>query len=256
VTAGERETIRAAETAPVKTIAPGPAPLEVDRHTARSLVFDRLREQILSGHLPPGTRLRQADLAARLNVSTSPVREAFRQLATIGLVEIHSHRGAIVVQPMATDLSHMYQVRALLEPMCNAWAAQRITDSELDVLESALDDMRGVQVVGDIIGLNRRFHRLIAAASGNSYLAEVVTNLIDLSTPYVGTILRTNIPAFVVRQAEQHVGILEALRSRDPERAYAVSLRHLEPLNIDGTMSPSDAPFTNVWLPPSMREFL
>jgi DNA-binding GntR family transcriptional regulator len=229
---------------------------DTDRHTARSFVFDRLREEILSGKLPAGTRLRQNDLAARLQVSTSPVREAFRQLATIGLVAIHPHRGATVVEPLAVDLSHMYQVRALLEPMCNAWAAQRISDGELDSLQETLDEMHNVQNIAEITALNRRFHGIVAAASGNPYLAQVVNNLLDLSTPYIGTIFRTNIEAVANKQAREHGEILTALRRRSPEQAYAASLHHLAPLNIDGTVSPRDAPFTDVWVPQGIREYL
>jgi DNA-binding GntR family transcriptional regulator len=229
---------------------------DADRHTARSFVFDRLREEILSGKLAPGTRLRQAELGARLRVSTSPVREAFRQLATIGLVEIQPHRGAIVVEPLGVDLSHMYQVRALIEPMCNAWAAQRILDEDLDRLEGTLEDMHNVQNIAEITRLNRRFHALIASASGNTYLAQAVLNLLDLSTPYIGTIFRTDVQSVVRKQASEHGHILAALRNRDPEEAYSASLRHLAPLNIDGTVSSSDAPFMELWLPTGVRDYL
>jgi DNA-binding GntR family transcriptional regulator len=229
---------------------------DADRLTARSFVFDRLREEILSGKLAPGTRLRQAELGARLRVSTSPVREAFRQLATIGLVEIQPHRGAIVVEPVGVDLSHMYQVRALIEPMCNAWAAQRIADEDIDLLHATVEEMHNVQNVAEITRLNRRFHALIAGASGNSYLAQAVLNLLDLSTPYIGTIFRTNLQAIAKKQATEHGQILAALKDHDPEKAYTASLQHLAPLNIDGTISPSDAPFTELWLPEGIRDYL
>lgn len=229
---------------------------DADRHTAQSFVFNKLREEILSGRLPPGTRLRQADLGARLRVSTSPVREAFRQLATIGLVEIQPHRGAVVIEPLAPDLSHMYQVRALLEPMCTAWAAQRIGEQDLDVLAATLEDAKEVSGVPEITRLNRRFHAHIAEVSGNDYLAQVVLNLLDLSTPYIGMIFRTNVEALASKQAKEHGEIVQALRDRDPERAYAASLHHLAPLNIDGSVSASDAPFTDLWLPKGIREYV
>jgi DNA-binding GntR family transcriptional regulator len=229
---------------------------DADRRTAQSFVFNKLREEILSGRLPPGTRLRQADLGARLQVSTSPVREAFRQLATIGLVEIQPHRGAVVIEPLAPDLSHMYQVRALLEPMCTAWAAQRIRDEDLDTLAATLDQARDLSSVPEITRLNRRFHAYIAGVCGNDYLAQVVLNLLDLSTPYIGMIFRTNVDGLASKQAKEHREIVQALRDRDPERAYSASLHHLAPLNIDGTVSAADAPFTELWLPKGMREYL
>jgi DNA-binding GntR family transcriptional regulator len=227
-----------------------------DRPTAQSFVFMKLREEILSGRLAPGTRLRQADLGARLQVSTSPIREAFRQLATIGLVEIQPHRGAIVVEPQASDLSHMYQVRGLLEPMCTAWAATQIGDSDLEFLDAAIDAEEGISSVLEMTAVNRRFHGHIASICGNSYLAQVVLNLLELSTPYIGTIFRTDIDKLVQRQTKEHREIVEALRARDPEWAYKASLHHLAPLNIDGTVSTPDAPFTDVWLPSALRKYL
>jgi DNA-binding GntR family transcriptional regulator len=171
-------------------------------------------------------------------------------------VEIQPHRGAIVVEPVGVDLSHMYQVRALIEPMCNAWAAQRITDEDIDQLEATVEEMHNVQSVAEITRLNRRFHALIAGASGNSYLAQAVLNMLDLSTPYIGTIFRTNLQAIVKKQAGEHGQILTALKDHDPEKAYTASLQHLAPLNIDGTVSPSDAPFTELWLPKGIRDYL
>ena len=80
--------------------------------------------------------------------------------------------------------------------------------------------------------------------------------MLDLSTPYIGTIFRTNLQAIAKKQASEHGQILAALKDHDPEKAYAASLRHLAPLNIDGTVSPSDAPFTELWLPKGLRDYL
>ena len=77
--------------------------------------------------------------------------------------------------------------------------------------------------------------------------------MLDLSTPYIGTIFRTNLQAIVKKQAAEHGQILAALKDHDPEKAYTASLQHLAPLNIDGTVSPSDAPFTELRLPKGIR---
>jgi DNA-binding GntR family transcriptional regulator len=226
------------------------------RPTAQSFVFMKLREEILNGVLPPGTRLRQADIGARLQVSTSPIREAFRQLATVGLVEIQPHRGAVVIEPQASDLSHMYQVRGLLEPICTAWAAEQISDSDIKYLDAAVEAEHDVSSVLEMTSLNRRFHGHIANVCGNSYLAQMVLNLLELSTPYIGTIFRTDLEKLVQRQAAEHHEIVQALRARDPEWAYKASLHHLAPLNIDGSRSTPDAPYTDVWLPSALRKYL
>ncbi len=125
-------------------------------------VVEQLRREILSGALPNGTRLRQIEVEKRLRVSSSPVREAFRELATLGLVDIHPHRGATVVQPTDQDLSNIYQIRALLEPLSTAWSAQRISDAETDTANHLADAMRGSTDYAATASLNRRFYRLVA----------------------------------------------------------------------------------------------
>lgn len=215
--------------------------------TTRWHVVSRLREEILSGRMPYGTRLRQAEIAARFGISTTPVREAFRELATLGLVEIQPHRGAVVHPPSGQELEHIYEVRILLEPVSAAWAASRITSDAIAKARKLLGTMRRLTDPDAAAAINRQFHGLIAVASGNSHLSDLVTNLLDLSTPYIVRIRKSS-PDEPKRQAAEHEEILAACERRDPVAAYRASLHHLTRLrqDIDDDVQPG---LHDRWLP-------
>ena len=225
--------------------------------TTRSAVVARLRDEILAGDLPYGTRLRQADVAARFNISTTPVREAFRELATLGLVEIQAHRGAVVLRPSGEELAHIYEVRMLLEPMSVAWSAQRMTEDQLQEAQTLIELMQDPASPDAATLLNRRFHGLLAGACGNQHLGELVVNLLDLSTPYIMRVLESS-EERTSHQTAEHIEILAACAARDPERAHAASLRHLThlPLEVDeGASSPLQPQFDSRWLPSGLSDW-
>jgi DNA-binding GntR family transcriptional regulator len=222
--------------------------LGLTRQTVRSLVVEQLRQEILSGELRHGTHLRQSEIEKRLKVSSSPVREAFRELATLGLVDIRAHRGATVVQPTDSDLSNIYQIRAILEPISTAWSAQRIGPADLEAAEQLVEAMRTTADYAEATSLNRRFHRLVARTNGNTHLADAVINLLDLSTPYIGRVMRAEVSR-VDDQTHEHEAIMGALRSADPEAAYMASLEHLSVFHQAGNVDAAAAPFGDAWLP-------
>ncbi|PZS16096.1 MAG: hypothetical protein DLM57_11410 [Pseudonocardiales bacterium] len=226
--------------------------------TTRSVVVARLREEILSGRTPYGTRMRQAEIAARFGISTTPVREAFRELATLGLVEIHAHRGAVVLRPSEEELEHIYEVRALLEPVSAAWSAQRISGSEVDQAWKLIELMRHPETPDVAATLNRRFHALIAVACGNQHLSELVINLLDLSTPYIVRVVESS-QERTERQTSEHEEILRACASGDPQRAYEASQRHLTQLHLepgDAESQPMRPSFESRWLPLGLASLL
>jgi DNA-binding GntR family transcriptional regulator len=229
----------------------GNAVIDLARTTHEAVVM-KLRQEILAGQLPYGTRLRQAEVARRFNISTTPVREAFRELATLGLVQVHPHRGAVVVEPSGEELAEIYQVRTLLEPVCTAWSAQNIADSELDRAEAVLRVMESPSGKGRSAELNRDFHIIIARGSGNKRLTEVVVNLMDLSTPYIALLFAGDSERFS-HQRPEHRELLDACRERNSERAYAAALRHLSALRLpDGTRT-GVATLESKWLPMQLR---
>ena len=115
--------------------------------TRAGAVAEKLRRLIQSGEIAPGSRLRQNELAERFGVSTTPVREAFAELAREGIVRLDAHRGATVFQPSLDELIEIYEIRGALEPLATELAAARATDEELAELEAIHLKMRRTTVL-------------------------------------------------------------------------------------------------------------
>ena len=134
--------------------------------TVKRLVLDR----IVQGHYRPGERIVEFKLAKELGVSQSPVREALRELAAVGIVTIHPRRGARVRLPSAKELADVSVVRAEIDALAARLAAARIPEATLDALEALIEEMLAQLDAGDFSGVTEadvRFHHLIAEASEN-----------------------------------------------------------------------------------------
>src|SRR5918998_2869067 len=110
--------------------------------TIAGRVAERLKAEILAGERPPGARLRQVEIARAYGVSTTPVREALATLQRQGLVRLHPQRGAVVFLPSVDDLREHYEIRAALESLAAARAAERFEPAWAPPLEALLDEMR------------------------------------------------------------------------------------------------------------------
>jgi DNA-binding GntR family transcriptional regulator len=202
-------------------------PMDGSRRTAHALVRDALRQAILRGSLPGGLRLVQAEVATQLQVSTTPVREALRDLATEGLISLDAHRGAIVRQLESSDVQEIYDLRKLLEPEALRRATRNITEEELEqaaALERRMDSEADAGVWAD---LNREFHATLVQAARSPRLIAILQNLRDSAAPYVGLSLQASEDQR--RQAnKQHGKMLEAMRAGDADAVATVALEHLE----------------------------
>lgn len=193
--------------------------------TASKNVVDQLRADIRSGLIAPGTPLRQNDVAARLGVSSTPVREAFRILQTEGLVTLDPHRGVVVFEPTLEDLTECYDMRGVLEAQAIAEAIPRMTDSDLARLEGLLDRMDVTADHLEWVALNTEFHSTVYSLSGRPRLCSVIESLTDLTSGYMRIVVeeaRTS-----GRGAAEHREILEACVARDVERAQDAIRDHL-----------------------------
>ncbi len=187
--------------------------------TRAHAVADELRRRILAGELPPGTRLRQLDIARELGVSTTPVREAFTSLAREGLIQQDAHRGVFVFAPSADDVRERYEIRIALEPLAAGLAAKAMPDETLDELDGLLAEMKKAlskdqaRYAGE---LDPRLHVLIGDSAERPRLAALIAGLQDGSGP-------------VSKEVHaQHVEIVDALRARAPKRASRAMKAHLE----------------------------
>jgi DNA-binding GntR family transcriptional regulator len=185
-------------------------------------VYVRLREEILTCELEPGRELSEAELAARFDVSKTPVREALATLRLEGLIRTFPRRGF-------GDMNDLFDVRTVLEAGAAEFACARITDMELDQLERMADVVynRGEQPsTKRFIEANREFHAAIARASGNDRLHQLVLrHITELERFfYLGARLRD---VNTETQSDHHE-IVAVLRRRDAGAARAAMIRHNE----------------------------
>jgi len=189
------------------------------RSVLSAQVKDRLLRWILEGELPPGSRVIETRVARQLGTSQAPVREALRDLATLGLVETHQFRGARVRQPAAEELIEAMEVRGELEAIAARQAAHVVDEPTLNEMRALIDQMRRCADDGDAHGqalANSEFHTLVVNASGN----RTVQRLWEILEPFARTYLTATAPGADLHWlAERHVAIVDALESRDAERA-------------------------------------
>ncbi|BBB00966.1 putative GntR family transcriptional regulator [Actinacidiphila reveromycinica] len=206
-------------------LPPGP-----DRVT--DYVFDLIRTAIIDKSLPPGSAVVESDLATRLNVSKTPVRESMIRLKELGLLETVGRR-LRVVTPSPQRIREAYEFRVCLEPQCAQLAAERASPEQAADLLSGAE--RGV-VVADTRGTlgfydaGYEFHRRVAAASGNSLLGGAVRR----SHLYTLTLTRrdTHGPIDQPGHADDHLAIAQAIGEGDGGRAFDLMERHLQSLLV------------------------
>jgi DNA-binding GntR family transcriptional regulator len=199
------------------------------------VVADHLRTAILDGELQPGDWLRQKQIAEELGVSPMPVREALTKLAAEGVVEHVPYRGARVAVFSTEDVSDLYANRVLLEGMAAEASAQNITAEELDELRGLQSLMRGELTSGrlsEYSRLNRRFHRVLYAASRRDYLVRALDRIWSaFPTLMMSYYAQTTADTLVEREAqdlEEHAAIIAALEKGDGAGAERLMRQHIE----------------------------
>jgi DNA-binding GntR family transcriptional regulator len=195
--------------------------------TISGAVAARLRQEIVAGELTAGSRLRQVEIARRLGVSTTPVREALAALQREGLVQLHPQRGAVVFLPSVDDLREHYEIRIALEELAAAKAAERFQPSWAPPLEALLEEMRTGPPAERYLALNQQFHSELYARSGRERLVEMIAGLRDASSAYLN-ILRAQRDFPVETLDAEHHEILAACVACDPERAARAVREHLQ----------------------------
>jgi DNA-binding GntR family transcriptional regulator len=196
------------------------------KQTAHAFVLKTLRDAILNGTLPGGTRLIQAEIATQLEVSITPVREALRDLAGEGLVEFDAHRGSRVRSLDLSEVRELYEMRIALEPLMVGRMITAMSDEALAAAERLLDRMRKTTDNVTWSELNRQFHALFAQDEKQSRLALVLAGLRDSASPYVSL----SLGASDARRAEsdaEHAQLIEHYRARDHEAAVRLTVQHL-----------------------------
>lgn len=199
---------------------------DLNREVLSVQVKDRILQWIMEGELPPGSRIVETRVARRLGVSQAPVREALRDLASVGIVQVEPYRGAFVRQPSREELVEAMTLRGELEALGARWAVERITDEDLAELRWLIGAMEEAAEAHDTHAHalhNTRFHQRIMEASGNRSLLWVWSLLEPMARTYYTAAVSGADLGWLGRR---HVAILEALESRDAEKVADVMRAH------------------------------
>ncbi len=194
--------------------------------TTQATVTDRLRRAILSGALPGGSRLTQAELAKAFQVSITPVREALRELSSQGLIELDAFRCAVVHTPTLQELEEIYEFRQVLIPYTVEKGIQRISEAELGRAEQLLTQMEQERDQSQWVELNRQFHGLLDLAVVNAHLQSTLRRLSDFSAMYVNLSFARQ-PLQKEDSEREHRQILAAYQNRDIPLATQLTLTHV-----------------------------
>lgn len=203
----------------------------ITRQTLADQVFDRVVDAIVVGDIKAGSPISENEIALRFNVSRGPAREAIFRLEAKGLVTRVAHFGARVVDLSLDDLRGLFELRESLEGMACRLAAERISDAELAVLD---DCLRGHSLQPEVAaghsyyqpGGDQDFHFGIARASHNPRLFRMLSdNVYDVMRPYRFRSSQT--PGRTIEALKEHRAVVEALRSRDADRAEAAMRSHI-----------------------------
>jgi DNA-binding GntR family transcriptional regulator len=206
-------------------------PNMLGRSTTAKIAADRLREEIHSGALAPGTRLRQNEVAERFGVSTTPVREAFAQLQAEGLVRIDPHRGAVVFHPTAKDLLEYYEIREVLETLAVTHAIEGLTEKAAKELNDFIERMRRTKNAKRWLEMNNEFHLRLYAHADRPHLSSLIENLRDATNPYIYMFVANRKPTDQAN--DEHQAILDACISGDTAAAQQAIRDHLRHTSRD-----------------------
>lgn len=191
--------------------------------------YKALKDAILNLELAPGTVLVEQQLASRLGVSKTPVREALARLMAEGFVETGPGRKMRVVGLTSTSIHDLYHVRLLLEPAAIGEIAARIRDEDVDHLDELVDEAREALESGEVVafvGANERFHKYPIELTGNQYLIGTFKHIFDHVRRVRAAIHLTEHEVhqydFAMEGMANHRRIVDALRERDPDAATAM----------------------------------
>ncbi len=191
----------------------------------REAVYEQLRADMISCRLAPGTEIREAELAARFDMSKSPVRDALMRLEREGLVISLPRQGYRVAPVSLPDVLDMFHLRAALERACMERIARYASDAQLKELDSFRHFDASAWESG-FIDYNRAFHRHLAQLGGNPRMRDQLNVLIDLMERAVQMSLNTIKRRDPQSLVDEHCGIIDALQAREVRRAQRLVEQH------------------------------
>lgn len=199
-----------------------------DKYSLRGRVFQKLREDILSGKYKEHEELKEVAIGEELGVSRTPVREAFRQLELEGLIQIVPNKGAYVTGITAKDVKDIYMIRSLLEGLCARLATEKITKEQMEEMEENiyLADFHAQKGHMDQMAeLDNRFHDILYEACDSKLLEHTLKDYHQ----YVLRVRQKTLSNNTRGRAsnDEHRQIMEAIKAGDADKAEQLANRHM-----------------------------
>ena len=202
----------------------------IDYGGAPNEIYKNLRERILRGQLPSGSRIKIGAVAEEFGVSIIPVREALRMLAADHLIDILPRRSPVVSGVSAGEVLEISAIRLALEPLALAEAIPNLTRETLRKGGGLLEDYGKCSDPWEQVELNRRFHLLLYLPCGKKRLMKIISDQYDGMTRCAQVrVIRSS--KLVDQSVMEHEGILKACEAKDLEKATAMLRSHLQASN-------------------------
>jgi DNA-binding GntR family transcriptional regulator len=203
---------------------------KINRTVLSTKVYAALKEMIADYRFKPGARLNVEKISKELEVSRTPVWEAVRRLQQEGLLENIPYRGVFMVEMTLDRALELFQLREVLEGLAARLAALHANDKMIEKMEEALKDQLKVIEKGDLVGYSQtdyEFHGLIYKSSRNAALQDMLGSLKAKMQP-----ITMEVRPLLPKLYEDHLEMIEAIRSKDPEKSEKLLRRHNRAVQI------------------------
>ena len=195
--------------------------------TLREQIVSSLRESIVKGELQSGQKLTEPELAEKLGISRTPIREAFRQLESEGFLTVIPRRGAVVSSITRKEIEDFYEIKSLLEGYAARVAAEKITKKDIDKLKKINEQLEVLTDGDDVEAFfrkNNEFHNTFIALCGNEKLMELRGDLVQKFLRF--RLQALAVPGRLMESVKQHRIIIKALIKKDGRLAEAIVIEH------------------------------
>ena len=217
---GGKGKLVSGSTAKARPKPSNPDPRSADQQLGE-FAYMRLRSEIRGGTLLPGSRLRETELADRLQVSRTPVREALKRLESEGLVVFSQPRGMTVTELSAGQVLELYAMREILEGAAARFAAEHASAFEIESLKHLVSQHSSIRTPEEAYQNNRRIDEAIASAAHNVYLLKALTVLQD-AVSLLGPTTYT-VPGRIKLGLSEIANVVNAIANRDPDEAESAA---------------------------------
>jgi DNA-binding GntR family transcriptional regulator len=207
--------------------------LELKNQSRAESVYQYLKEKIIYDEYPPGTFLREGELATELEVSKTPVREALNGLKYEGLVEVIPYKGYIVSQLSFQELKDLFELRIILETAAVELVIQNITKNQLEQLKKLAVkrfDVDSEEARKEFMKINAEFHSFLGEVSGNKQLGNLLKSIIQkLQRGLFQALKESNLKVMV----EEHLDIVNAIETKDESTAKRIVAKHARDSHVN-----------------------